>query len=46
MWRVRNTKVRQYTWFKVNDGRASAARLDRLYVSEQDCSRVGRLDRL
>jgi hypothetical protein len=46
VWRVRNAKVRQYTWLKVNEGRVSAARLDRLYVSEQYCSRFGRLDRL
>ena len=42
MWRVRNAKVRQYT--KVNEGRISAARLDRLYVSERYCRRFGRCD--
>ena len=42
VWRVRNAKVRQYTWLKINEGRVSAARLDRLYVSEQYCSRVGK----
>uniref|UniRef100_A0A8K9XWG7 Reverse transcriptase domain-containing protein n=1 Tax=Oncorhynchus mykiss TaxID=8022 RepID=A0A8K9XWG7_ONCMY len=42
VWRVRNATVRRYTWIKVHEGRVSTARLDRLYVSEQYCSRVGR----
>lgn len=33
IWRVKHPDVRQYTWVKVNSGRVSAARLDRIYVS-------------
>ncbi len=32
IWRENNVLVKQFTWVKVNEGRISAARLDRLYV--------------
>lgn len=40
IWRENNVLVKQFTWVKVNEGRISAARLDRLYVSNSMKSRV------
>lgn len=39
-WRENNPMVKQYTWVKVNEGRISAARLDRLYLSNNMKNRV------
>ncbi|KAI4886392.1 hypothetical protein NFI96_001747 [Prochilodus magdalenae] len=33
VWREKHPQVKQYTWVKVSEGRVSAARLDRFYVS-------------
>lgn len=40
MWRIKNPQVRQYTWVKVVDDRVSAARLDRIYVSNDFSCRI------
>lgn len=40
IWRENNPLVKQYTWVKVNGGRISAARLDRLYLSKNSKNRV------
>lgn len=40
IWRENNPSVKQYTWVKVSDGRISAARLDRLYLSNSMKSRI------
>jgi len=38
MWRIKHPQVRQYTWIKMTD-RVSAARLDRIYMSNHLSSR-------
>jgi len=40
VWRVRNVKVKQYTWIKVSQERISAARLDRFYVCKKTNNRI------
>ncbi len=40
IWRENNVLVKQFTWVKVNEGRISAARLDRLYVLNNMKNRV------
>lgn len=40
VWRMKHPSVRQYTWVKITDGRVSAARLDRFYVSGSFTTRV------
>lgn len=40
MWRMKHPSVRQYTWVKITDGRVSAARLDRFYMSGAFIARV------
>lgn len=39
MWRIKHPQVRQYTWIKMTDNRVSAARLDRIYMSNHLSSR-------
>ena len=39
-WRVKHPDVKQYTWVRVNDNRVSAARLDRIYISQSLRSRL------
>ena len=33
-WRIKHPSDRQYTWVKMTDSRISAARLDRIYISQ------------
>lgn len=40
VWRVKHTKVRQYTWVKDSDGKVSVARLAMLYVSDHYSGRI------
>lgn len=40
MWRENNPLTKQYTWVKINNGRVSGARLDRIYVSQNVKNRV------
>ena len=40
VWRVKHPDVKQYTWVRVNDNRISAARLDRIYLSQSLSSRL------
>ncbi len=40
VWRMKHPSLRQYTWVRVLDGRVSAARLDRFYVSTSFVNRV------
>ncbi len=40
VWRVKHLRGRQYTWVKVSDGRVSAARLDRVYMSQSFANRL------
>uniref|UniRef100_A0A669BQM4 Reverse transcriptase domain-containing protein n=1 Tax=Oreochromis niloticus TaxID=8128 RepID=A0A669BQM4_ORENI len=39
-WRMKHPSSRQYTWVKVTDGRITAARLDRFYVSGSFTARI------
>ena len=39
-WRVKHPTDRQYTWVKVVDGGVSAARLDRVYISQSYSNRL------
>ena len=39
-WRVKHPQTRQYTWVRVGNGRVSAARLDRIYISKSLSSRL------
>ena len=40
VWRVKHPSNRQYTWVKMVDGRVSAARLDRIYMSHSHSNRL------
>ena len=40
VWRVKHPQVRQHTWVKVSDGNVSAARLDRVYMSQSFSNRL------
>ena len=40
VWRVKHPQVRQHTWVKVSDGNMSAARLDRVYMSQSFSNRL------
>lgn len=40
MWWIKHPQARQYTWIKMMDNRVSAARLDRIYVSNHFSSRI------
>ena len=40
VWRVKHPSDRQYTWMKMVDGRVSAARLDRIYMSHSHSNRL------
>lgn len=39
-WRVKNPQARQYTWVRVNKNSVCAARLDRIYISQNLTSRL------
>lgn len=40
VWRMTFPSAKQFTWVKISDGRVSAARLDRLYVSASFTTRT------
>ena len=40
VWRMKHPSAKQFTWVKISDGRVSAARLDRLYMSASFTTRT------